>query len=386
MANLLKDMFNDDQPKGYGRLHFKNREEAELFLKRLKEVGEVKDMTVPMSLYKGSKNNKVPFQQLDATDFRNVMGHEFKIPAVKNSIEYHIRIEGGEQKYSCFIYPNSKEIVDFEIRLVKNSDTLKFKYNITPWNAKSLIGLIDQYVAFISFLNYMDQSILENKINEERKNSPLQNIIFTLLGYLRIYLKVYAVFKYLDITPDKEFFQSLEDEDLYSELQEEINILYWGVLKELPIRNEGRLEEFKATVRWENNKRKEEILNKEITVTAINVDQMILGSQPIELVRKLIFYNLIVKKFEGNEVVYGDVDSKPMFVVSTYALKDNNAKDNSGEADDLIEYKEQYREAKRISEYNKEEVKDTGDDLEKVLQAYELEYKKPDFSNLIFPL
>lgn len=386
MGNYLKDIFNDEQLQGYGTIYFKSKKDVMLFFKDLKEFGEVNNLPSEVSLALGNDNNQVPISKMSLINLNLIREHTFNIPVIKDVVKYCLKVEGGEKNFSLRFYPAPNDVVNFDVKIAKDSDNLSFKYKIMPWNAKDLIMLIDHYIAFISFLNYMNQSILGNKTNEDCKKSPLKNVIFTLFEHLRIYLKTYVVFKHLRIKPDKKFFNSLEDEEFYSILQENINIMYWGVLKGLPIRNEGKLEEFKATVQWKNDKRNEDVLNNEITATAVSFDNLVLGDHTIKLIRKLIFYNLIVKKIKDNEIVYGDIDSKPMFMVSSFVLNSEDIQEHEVKSADLIEYKEQYREAKRISEYNKEEVKDTGDDLEKVLQAYELEYKKPDFSNLIFPL
>lgn len=387
MGNLLKEIFNDNQAKNFLKIKFKNVEALKKARENLKKYGRSEFSIEEAGVYSGNENNVVPLLTIENANGTIYKRYEkiFCIPEPFNEdIKYRVKITGGSDNPCIQFNSVENSILKSDLEYSREKESLHIEYKATPWNGKSIDQLISHYVAFLSFLAFVNMDSPLSEINEENGADFFASCYTWFFRALRFFLQCRAVFNELQLTVEQQFFKSLEDEDLFKEIQEDISVIYWSLIKNQPLRLEGRIQSLNAQVKWHQKKQASNFWDEKITLTNCDKVDFKLGSALFSLKRGWIFFNTRVKKIiKGKEnrdkVIYGDTDSEPMYAVLKLYRSDDTIN-----SDQIIEYEAEYRNAQTIAYHNENEIEAVGWDLVKLFESYGIDYKPVNLNEIIF--
>lgn len=353
MANKLRDVFNNDEIFVKGNIRFKDSSASQQFKKALEKVFESGDTVklegeAAMSIGVDAGSSILPIEDYErVTDI--VVG-----PSVER-IEIPLDVDGETIQFpldkfyineGIVLQTPCTHVIFTKIMLYPVTKTANIK--ITPHyqdasTTKDVLRSIKQIQALLNGI------FIEDK---DRTNSGIEMIMVQLQKLYSIFERLDYVEKKFDISFSPKTIE-LNDEESLRDLYE----LYIAVRDKVALRLNAKMTSTDLTGISVNSGTdiKE---NEPIVLSFLGGIEYHIWGTVIKLHTVNLLCNAFVKSIETVEdgkirVIYGDVESNPMYVSYKCYLTEDEARE---ELQHVIDNKEEYEKAKTVQQYLNDKV------------------------------
>lgn len=353
MANKIRDIFSNDMFGMEGKINFTDSEAYKTFLSKLEEVyteGYPLEIDGVTSITTSIHQHGAKYPLADA----NNLSYVIIAPAIEPvSISLDI---SGEEKVITLLRSETRDtfilksepdaMITFEFVSLKHEDKQTVKYDIQLEKAKTIEEIIEGFCiaeAFWEFFFEQDENPLDKdslvKIQEVSKYFHNQQMF---------YKRLLAVSKVFDLLISTSSLKNLTFEE-----QHAIDELYLLICDHKIIRVSGKFTYDESTAITFNNRTTKLNIGDNLELTYLETSDYSFLGHAVKIYTANLFTNLVVKeiikKSDGStKVLYGDIDSKPMFVsFSAYKTEE----EASEECKTIIEHVKDYKDAEYSNVY-----------------------------------
>ena len=319
MPNKLKEIFSDDMFNMSGTLHFRNGEAYKNFLSAL-EIVYAEGRVVPVegvtsvSTTVGHLGTKFPLEeQTNITQF--LVG-----PAVE-PVPITLDVDGKEKtitllrsrtkdKVSLRSEPDSIVAFNITFLLGENKHTLNYKTQFEK--AKSIGEVADSFGIAAALLAHFYNR--EETTSSESANISISDIKEYFRRYTSFFKRLSAIESKLAISISPDLLKALSLEE-----QQDIDELYLLLCEKKVVRLSAKLTSISSTAVTMNNAEASLSIGDKIALTFVGSIEFNFLNQSVTLHTANLLINALVKDIQECDdgtvkVLYGDTDSKPMYI------------------------------------------------------------------------
>ncbi len=334
MPNKLKDIFSDDMFNMSGTLHFSDGEAYKNFLSAL-EIVYAEGRVVPVegvtsvSTTVGHLGTKFPLEEkTNITQF--LVG-----PAVE-PVPITLDVDGNKKtitllrsriKDKVILRSEPDAIVAFNIEFLlgKNKHTLNYKVQFEK--AKSIREVADGFSIAAALLAHLYNR--EDNIPSEDGNISLSDIKEYFRRYKSFFKRLSVIESKLAISISPDLLNTLSPEE-----QQEIDNIYLLLYEKKVVRLNARLTSTSSTTVTMNNVETPLSIGDKIALTFVGSIEFSFLKQSVTLHTANLLINALVKDIQKCDdgtvkVLYGDTDSKPMYISFSAFQTSEEAKQES---------------------------------------------------------
>lgn len=354
MSNKLKDIFSDKMFDLEGEIEFHDNESYKKFFEALQlaqNEGKVVKLEESYSININCKDNKNTYPILS----EQKIDHIIIEPSTKD-IVIQLNTKYGEKKVLLkrhytkneIIFETDKsEVVYFKIVLKKDSlnNTFNFTCRIQPQPAKTIKDIVEGYNTAITFLEKIFK--YEDSQDTFKKYSQIYDMRENFLKIEKFFEKLYLV--------EQEFKLSFEPIKINNEENnvEKLEELYWLIVEKKVIRLNAKLNAVDSSLIVSETQRLKE--GSEIDLTFLKELKYTIYDKEISIYTVNFLFHAIIKEIRKEKdnvikVLYGDIDSQPMYISYTGFKTSDKAEQ---EMNKIMDHKEDYRNALTVNEYMK---------------------------------
>lgn len=354
MHNKLRNMFSDNMPEVFSKLQFENSKNRAEFQKAMESVyneGRVAEINggVKLNIYIGDGEAMYPHIINQHVEKLTIHPNITKIPITVNTVygEKTICFKANKTSMGVHLETESDAIVFVEVNFLEENGTVNFKIKIQHEYANSMKDLAKSLYATISILKQWFESDNELDRDDSLKDWVKIKKIFQL-SYSFFY-KLSAIEEVLQLSFNPKQLDSTENNML------EVEELYLFLIKKIPVRLNAKLTASESTKFTLKNSIKNLEIGSNLDIAFVNATEYMIFDQKISIYTANLLTNAIVKEIVSEEkgtitVLYGDTDSRPMYISCTGFLTEKEAK---AEIDEIVGRKEEYEKALTIDRYFK---------------------------------
>ena len=319
MPNKLKEIFSDDMFNMSGTLHFRDGEAYKNFLSAL-EIVYAEGRVVPVegvtsvSTTVGHLGTKFPLEeQTNITQF--LVG-----PAVE-PVPITLDVDGKEKtitllrsrtkdKVSLRSEPDSIVAFNITFLLGENKHTLNYKTQFEK--AKSIGEVADSFGIAAALLAHFYNR--EETTSSESANISISDIKEYFRRYTSFFKRLSAIESKLAISISPDLLKALSLEE-----QQDIDELYLLLCEKKVVRLSAKLTSISSTAVTMNNAEASLSIGDKIALTFVGSIEFNFLKQSVTLHTANLLINALVKDIQECDdgtvkVLYGDTDSKPMYI------------------------------------------------------------------------
>ena len=334
MPNKLKEIFSDDMFNMSGTLHFRNGEAYKNFLSAL-EIVYAEGRVVPVegvtsvSTTVGHLGTKFPLEeQTNITQF--LVG-----PAVE-PVPITLDVDGKEKtitllrsrtkdKVSLRSEPDSIVAFNITFLLGENKHTLNYKTQFEK--AKSIGEVADSFGIAAALLAHFYNR--EETTSSESANISISDIKEYFRRYTSFFRHLSAIESKLAISISPDLLKALSLEE-----QQDIDELYLLLCEKKVVRLSAKLTSISSTAVTMNNAEASLSIGDKIALTFVGSIEFNFLKQSVTLHTANLLINALVKDIQECDdgtvkVLYGDTDSKPMYISFSAFQTSEEAKQES---------------------------------------------------------
>lgn len=351
MANKIRDIFSDDMYNIEGKIRFRDEEAHKKFLSAL-DIVQAEGRVVPvegitsLSTKIVDKNTKYPIAE-DDNIIDVVVGPSIEnvsIPVLTRNGEKNVEF-GRYFTNECIILEAKKHaIVWFKFIIPKDKSKHRVSYKVQFQHAQSIEEVVDEFELAEAFLSKLYKQ--EDKEPDETGMVAVKDIkkyFATSADFLR---RLVAVEQELGVKNSP-----CDLADLTEESRLDVEELYLLLCKKQIMRLNAKLTASDSTM-VEMAKRNEALkIGDSIKLTFTGTTEYTMPSQKITLHTANLLQNAIIKDIQTDsdkvKILYGDTDSKPMYISFSAFKTQPEAKQ---ECEKIIEHEDLYINAQTVIE------------------------------------
>ena len=353
MPNKLKEIFSDDMFNMSGTLHFRDGEAYKNFLSAL-EIVYAEGRVVPVegvtsvSTTVGHLGTKFPLEeQTNITQF--LVG-----PAIK-PVPITLDVDGKEKtitllrsrtkdKVSLRSEPDSIVAFNITFLLGENKHTLNYKTQFEK--AKSIGEVADSFGIAAALLAHFYNR--EETTSSESANISISDIKEYFRRYTSFFRHLSAIESKLAISISPDLLKALSLEE-----QQDIDELYLLLCEKKVVRLSAKLTSISSTTVSMNNAEASLSIGDKIALTFVGSIEFNFLNQSVTLHTANLLINALVKDIQECDdgtvkIMYGDTDSKPMYISFSAFETSEEAKQ---ESDTILQHEEIYVNALTSNAY-----------------------------------
>lgn len=358
MANKLKKVFSNKEVSYDVNLNFKDCESYDKFLNALKIVqneGKTIKLDGVTSIETMVRNEDSVYPFFEQGEIVELM-----IGPSITEIPFELDTELGKKKLTLNRYYTNQKIVlqtsdnaIVYLKLIFDKETMKSKitYRTHPERAKSINEIVENYCIMLGFFNRLFRQKNDEKSDNCRKEEDafIKNVKSYFEKESSFYKKLVLMEQELGIVFEPA--KLTQDEKSWIELEE----LYLLLYEKKVLRLNVKLTEMEAAGITVNQQAEEVKIGSALDITFVSSVEYSLWGHKVTLHTANLLSNAIVKEIEKNEtdrvkIVYGDEDSRPMYISYRGFKTEEEAKKELG---NIMDHKIMYVEALTISDYIK---------------------------------
>lgn len=334
MPNKLKDIFSDDMFNMSGTLHFSDGEAYKNFLSAL-EIAYTEGRVVPVkgvtsvSTKVRHLGTKFPLEeQTNITEF--LVGPAVETMPITLDVDGNrktITLLRSRLKDKVTLHSEPDTIVAFNIAFLlgENKHTLNFKVQFEK--AKSIREVADSFSIAAALLAHLYNR--EDNIPSEDGNISLSDIKEYFRRYKSFFNRLSAIESKLAISISPGLLNALSLEE-----QQDIDELYLLLCEKKVVRLSAKLTSTSSTAVTMNNAEASLSIGDKIALTFIGSIEFSFLKQSVTLHTANLLINALVKDIQKCDdgtvrVLYGDTDSKPMYISFSAFQTSEEAKQES---------------------------------------------------------
>lgn len=323
MGNKLKEMFSDDIYAINGQLKFEDNAALKEFVKALKIVEE-EGRAVPVegvkSISTKISSNSANYPVSEHKNISNVTLY----PAV-DTVEYKIQVENEERKILFYrserkneivLETGKQEVVYFQMIYTKESKGLKINYKVQFNHANTIEEVLYSFSSAVALVSTLFVPDAPNSDEEDKR------VFQALFEYFKnseaFFRRLRMVESELDLTivPHRLDNMSLEEAQCVDEI-------YLLLCKKKVIRLNAKITPHEASVVMHPDRPKDLEVGDRIGITFFEQMEYSFLGEKISLHTANLISDAIIKEIKKEEkedsitVIYGDTDSRPMYISFT---------------------------------------------------------------------
>ena len=354
MANKLKDIFSDKMFDLGGTISFDNPEAHKKFLDALQIVwneGKAVEIGGVSSIATEFKNGDINYPYSLHENITQVT-----VFPSKESAPFTVNTEFGKKTIAFKRYhtnsgmileTDQNEIVYFKLTFINGSSNITFHYKTQPLLAKAVTEIIEGYSAAKALLDTLFKSSEQQDTSDKATRINDARIFFE--NSISFFKRVHSLETELQIS-----FNPADADNSRSD-EEEIEELYLLLVEKKAIRLNAKLTSTEATGIKMIPKEKMLEIGSNLAMTFISNSDYILYGKKFSICTANFLSNAIIKevveqKDGTTKFLYGDTDSKPMYISYTGFKSEEEA---NQEMNVMMEHKEKYVDAKTLYEHLK---------------------------------
>lgn len=353
MANKLKEIFSDDMLNMSGTLRFSDSEAYKNFLSAL-EIVYTEGRVVPVdgvasvSTAVGHLDTKFPL--VEQTNITQVI-----VGPAEEPVPITLDVDGNKKtitllrsriKDKVILRSEPDFIVAFNIAFLLSENKHTLNYKVQFEKAKSIREVADSFNIAEALLAHLYN--FEDNIPSEDGNISLLDIKGHFRRYKSFFKRLCAIENKLDISISPDLLNALSLEE-----QQDIDELYLLLCEKKVVRLSARLTSTSSTAVTMNNAEVSLSIGDKIALTFIGSIEFSFLKQSVTLYTANLLINALVKDIQKCDdgtvrVLYGDTDSKPMYISFSAFQTSEEAKQ---ESEAILQHEDIYVNALTSSTY-----------------------------------
>jgi len=355
MPNKIKDIFSDDMFNINGTLHFSDDEAYKNFLSAL-EIAYAEGRVVPVDGVTSIDTNvgylgaKFPLEE------HTNISHFVVGPAVEPA-PITLAVDGEEKtitllrsrtKDKVILKSEPDSIVSFHFTFLLNENRHTVNYKVQFEKAKSIGEVADSFSLADALLSHL---------YKQEDNTPAENGKVSLSDvkeYFRCYKSFFMRLKAIESKLSLSISPNLLN-DLPREEQQDIDELYLLLCENKVVRLNTKLTSTNSTSVAMNKADSPITIGSKIALTFLSTIEFNFLNQTVTLQTANFLINAFVKDIQEDDgtvkVLYGDTDSKPMYIAFSAFETEAEAE---AEANNILQHDELYINALTANAYIKQ--------------------------------
>lgn len=349
MSNKLKDVFSNAMFDMGITIKFKDHLAEAKFKEALKLVYE-EGCSVPVEGIDSIQPKIKSGSLLLPVPIEGEISHVVVGPSVE-IVPFTIETENGkmdlqlnrsETKSVIQLMTAPSNILSISIKYYKTDNRLSFSYRINYEKAHTVDEVINSYQAIIGLINRSFR--LDTNKTSDEEQQKLQNIINSLQEQFNLWKKIRGIEKQIGAAFSPAAFEYSSQEQL------EVNELYAMLVEKKTIRISRKINpNEEASIVFEPNSTVPEKDAEVILTFTSAIHYSLLGHEfpvyTVNLLSNAVIKEVITEEDGKIKVLYGDTDSKPMFISCSAFLTEAEAEK---EFKVMMEHKDLYTNAETI--------------------------------------
>lgn len=360
MPNKLKEVFSDKMVEMGLELSFRDNEAHDKFLESIKTVYD-EGRTVEIDGVSVISTSMQEGDMVYPSILENSPKHVIIAPSVE-PVAITVDTARGKKKANfrryetsneIIIESNSNEIVFLKFAFKRGSHIVQFTYRIQSQFANKTKDVVESYCVAIGFLTRLFK--IDNERNVSDDSESLRMIMQAFRTMYSFWGKLSSIENELALSFDPMKIGNMDDIIL------DVEELYLLLVEKIAVRVDRKLTPTESSrIVLESSEYIPEI-GQPIDLIFVGENTYLICEQTIVVYTANLICNVIIKEVTSTEtgatkILYGDTDSKPMYISSTGHETLEEAK---AESSLIIEDKERtakYKEALTVTEYYKKET------------------------------
>lgn len=355
MGNKIREIFSDDEINMGGYLQFRNEAAQQAFLSALKKVyrdGRAVQIEGVASITTTMQHHGAEFPVQEYNQISQFIiapsRKPIHIPIMVDSEKINVTLFRWETEKSIEICFGRNSMIYFHFVFSRGETKHKFSYKLQFENAKTIADVVN---------NFKIAEALLEKLFGNGKNGCTENESDRLkISDIQTYFRLCAAFFSRLLVVEQEMGLSFSPErltEMTSEEQHDVNLLYLLLCEKKVVRLNGKLTSTEVPPKTENHGDKTLSIGDKVWLTFLGTLEIKLLDQTVLLYTANLLVNAFVKEIildddGGGKILYGDTDSRPMYVAGS-AFKTKEEAEQ--ETDRIMNHIESYVEALTCNEY-----------------------------------
>ena len=353
MANKLKDIFSDDMFNIDGKMRFESKDAYRKFLTAMEMVqneGRVVPVEGVTSITTEIRNHNGKYPLDESTNITDlVIG-----PAVE-PVDLDVFVDGELKKIqlrrfqitdAVVLETDPNAVVYFKFNFPDNGyhkHTVQYKIQFA--HAKTIDDVIKDFLYALALLDRIYEN--ERLCPEDEDNQILIGLKQRLRFSIDTYKRIKKVEQVLDLYFDPKYLNDFSEEN-----QQDVEELYILLCQKAAIRLNAKLTTTDNTNVTIPPEKMDLAIGKAVKLAFIGTIEYKLFNHLITLHSSNLVSDAIIREIREHEgktqVLYGDLDSKPMYISYRAFLTEEEARQ---EKDALFEHEDMYVNAKTIRQH-----------------------------------
>lgn len=355
MPNKIKDIFSDDMFNIEGQLRFRNEEAYKNFMAAL-EIAQAEGRAVPVegviaiTTQIWNQGAKYPLDEYTHIS-------DFAVGPAVETLSIPIKV-GDDKKTMTFLRrktadkiilesePNS--IVSFKFIFMKSENRHTVNYKVQFEHARDIEDIAESFASAAAFLSTIYEQ--ENEQFTEKSEVSIADV--------KEYFRHSEAFLKRFLSVEKELglsFSPTKLNDLSVANQHDIDELYLLLCQKQAMRVNAKLIPTGSITMSSSQSNEKLNVGSKIKLAFLGSSEYTLFEQNITLHTANLLLNAVVEEAQEDgdtlKILYGDTDSKPMYIAFTAFKTQDEAKK---EADVILEHEKHYADALTSNEYIKQ--------------------------------
>ena len=319
MANKIKSIFTDEMVSVEGKMRFKNKKAYNTFIAKLEKAysegsSERIDGVTSISTSIKQNGSKFPFDESFLPSFVIITPtvESFSIPLLVNNQKKEINLFRSKSKEAVTVRTKKDAIVYLQFVFSKRENKQTVKYDVQIENAKSIEEIVESY--YLAEALFETLFVPEKQPNENKNSITVYDIKRYFHTQARFYERLVAITKEFDLKIQASSLKALTIEE-----QQVVDELYLLIVDKKTVKLNGKLmNDDTSSITINNDSAKIEI-GKSLDLAFTGTRDYSFLEQTLRIYTANLLTNMIVKEIKKEEdgttkVLYGDTDSKPMFI------------------------------------------------------------------------
>lgn len=260
--------------------------------------------------------------------------------------EKEIKLFRSETKDAVTVKSGPDAIIFFQLIFSKNENKHTVKYNVQIEKAKTIEEIVESYLVTKALFEKL--FITDKPISGKKDALTIHEVIQYFYYQASFYNRLLAVLHEFDLSISTSILKGLTTEE-----QRCIDELYLLICDHKIVRLSGNFTYDESTSITFNDKTADLNVGNNLDLTYLETCEYSFLGQSVIIFTANFFTNLIIKDITtesdgSTKVLYGDIDSKPMYVsFSAYKTEE----EASEECKTIIEHVEDYKNAEYSNVY-----------------------------------
>ena len=353
MANKIRDIFSDGMFSLESQIRFKNKESYNDFQALLEKVYDDGNSYQAKGIDSMSISIQQNGKKYPLEEHTNISGfvvgpavESVSIPLLVNNLEKEITFTRYETRDKVVVKSMPDAIICFQFDFSKTANKHSVTFNAQLEKAKTLDEIIESYLIAETLFDKL--FVAKEQPAEDNQIITIWNIKQRFHNYSRFYGRIHALAEEFNLSISPSRIKSLSAEE-----QQTIDELYLLLVDKKTVKLNGKLSYDDSTSFTVNSPSSDITVGKSYKLVFLGTRDYTILDQTVKIYTANLLSNMIVREIKkesdgSTKVLYGDVDSNPMFI--SYSAYKTEA-DASIECKSIVDHEDNYTMAEYSNVY-----------------------------------